>query len=188
MQARYQRASAISGDALNMYLLQPGRLLEYEKSMRLTKQTSHAIRILIDCARAGSGLVKVSDVAARLDITKQNAFKIVHLLAKSGFLASVRGPHGGIRLARPALHIRVSDVVRAMEQTSFGGEPGSDRAPAKAAAPSLGTVFGDAMDAFIAVLDAHTLADLAAAHRAEPARPKPAVKAQGKRRASAKKA
>ena len=34
--------------------------------MRLTKSTSHAIRILIDCARAGDRLTKVADSLDRV--------------------------------------------------------------------------------------------------------------------------
>ncbi len=69
--------------------------------MRLNKSTSYAVRILIDCARAGDRLVKVAEIAERLELTQQNAFKIVHLLSKAGFLDSVRGRRGGLRLARP---------------------------------------------------------------------------------------
>ena len=66
--------------------------------MRLTKQSGHAIRILIDCAHADGQLVKVADVSGRLGITKQNVFKIVHLLSRAGFVAAVRGPNGGVLL------------------------------------------------------------------------------------------
>ena len=52
--------------------------------MRLTKSTSHAIRILIDCARAGDQLIKVAELSERLEITQQNGVKIVNLLARAG--------------------------------------------------------------------------------------------------------
>ena len=70
--------------------------------MRLTKSTSHAIRILIDCARADDRLVKVAELSQRLQITQQNAFKIVNLLARAGLIEAMRGRNGGVRLARPA--------------------------------------------------------------------------------------
>jgi Rrf2 family nitric oxide-sensitive transcriptional repressor len=127
--------------------------------MRLNKSTGHAVRILIDCAKAGDRLLKVADIAQRLDITQQNAFKIVHLLSKCGFLASVRGRHGGVRLARPAAKIRIGDVVRAIE---FTGSDGRDqRRPA-----SLGQIVDEALEAFISVLDQHTLAEMAQAGQA----------------------
>lgn len=132
--------------------------------MRLTKQTGYAIRILIDCAVAGDQLVKIEPLAMRLDITRQNAFKIVHLLARAGFLSSVRGPTGGIKLSRPADQIKISDVVTAMEETSVaiaetGGPKGRD------GSSPLSTLFGDALAAFISVLEAHTIADLAATNK-----------------------
>ena len=132
--------------------------------MRLNKSTSHAVRILIDCAKADGGLIKVADIASRLDITQQNAFKIVHLLSKAGFLASVRGRHGGVRLARPAAQIRIGDVVRSIE--TLGHEESETNAR-----ESLHRIVDDALDAFISVLDQHTLADMAAgAATAAPAR------------------
>ena len=85
--------------------------------MRLTKSTSHAIRILLDCATADDQLVKVAVLSERLDITQQNIFKIVNMLAKAGLLEAVRGRNGGVKLARPASEIRIGDVVRASEVT-----------------------------------------------------------------------
>jgi Mn-dependent DtxR family transcriptional regulator len=60
--------------------------------MRLTKSTSHAIRILIDCAQADARLVKVAELSERLQITQQNVFKIVNLLARAHLIEAVRGP------------------------------------------------------------------------------------------------
>jgi Rrf2 family protein len=122
--------------------------------MRLNKSTGHAVRILIDCAKAGDQLVKVGDVAQRLDITQQNAFKIVHLLARAGFLASVRGRRGGVRLARPAAEIRIGDVVRAIEVTGFEDKEAVSQV-------GLTRIVDDALEAFISVLDQHTLAEMA---------------------------
>jgi Rrf2 family protein len=124
--------------------------------MRLNKSTSYAVRILIDCARAGDQLIKVADIANRLDITQQNAFKIVHLLSRAGFLSSVRGRNGGVRLARSAAKIRIGDVVRAIEFTRTDGSERAGNA-------GLGQIVDDALEAFISVLDQHTLAEMAKA-------------------------
>jgi Rrf2 family nitric oxide-sensitive transcriptional repressor len=129
--------------------------------MRLNKSTSHAVRILIDCAKAQDQLVKVAEIAQRLDITLQNAFKIVHLLSRAGFLASVRGRRGGVRLARPAAEIRIGDVVRAIEFTELNGRQ-------QATGAALSQIVDDALEAFISVLDQHTLAEMAEAGRGVP--------------------
>jgi Rrf2 family nitric oxide-sensitive transcriptional repressor len=133
--------------------------------MRLTKQTGHAIRILIDCALAGDQLVKVADISERLGVTKQNIFKIVHVLSHAGFLAPVRGPSGGVRLAKPADSIRVGDVVRAIEVTRVQVE-GAPAGTAECKSGSINAMFDDALSAFISVLDQHSLAELAVLGRA----------------------
>lgn len=124
--------------------------------MRLTKTTSHAIRILIDCAEAAGGLVKVAEIAKRLDITPLNVFKVVHLLSRAGFVEAVRGRNGGVRLARAAQSIRIGEIVRAMEATQVEITGG-----AVDAKPRINTIFDNALEAFISVLDQHTLADMA---------------------------
>jgi Rrf2 family protein len=130
--------------------------------MRLNKSTSHAIRILIDCAKAGDSLVKVADLSARLGITMQNVFKIVHILSRAELLAAVRGRNGGVRLARPASAIRIGDVVRAMETTEIEIDAaGAGSARGGQTLIGINRVFDDALEAFIAVLDKHKLADMA---------------------------
>jgi Rrf2 family nitric oxide-sensitive transcriptional repressor len=131
--------------------------------MRLTKSTSHAIRILIDCARAGDQLIKVAELSERLQITQQNVFKIVNLLARAGLIEAMRGRNGGVRLARPADQIRIGDVVRASEVTRVAIE--EDGAP-RERGPGHGVnrVLDDALEAFIDVLDRHTIADMARSH------------------------
>jgi Rrf2 family nitric oxide-sensitive transcriptional repressor len=125
--------------------------------MRLTKSTSHAIRILIDCARAGDQLIKVAELSERLEITQQNVFKIVNLLARAGLIEAMRGRNGGVRLARPADQVRISDVVRATEVTRIEIEEGR---ASGARGHGVNRVLDDAFEAFIEVLDRYTIADM----------------------------
>src|SRR5690606_8094446 len=78
-----------------------------------------------------------------------------------GFLASVRGRNGGVRLARPAAKIRIGDVVRAIESRGFDGAASDD--PNE----DLGRIVDSALEAFITVLDQHTLAEMAQAGQVE---------------------
>jgi len=136
--------------------------------MRLTKSTSHAIRILIDCVRADDRLVKVAELSQRLQITPQNTFKIVNLLARAGLIEAVRGRNGGVRLAQPASAIRIGDVVRATEVTRVEIEDGAT-ARKKGSGRGVNQILDDALGAFIDVLDQHTLADMAKGQKARPA-------------------
>lgn len=128
--------------------------------MRLNKSTSHAIRILLDCAKAGDGLVKAAEVSARLDITMQNTLKMVNVLARAGLITAVRGRNGGVRLSRPADRIRIGDIVRALEATDLELEMDGAKRRSAAQVAGVNRVLDTAFEAFIAVLDQHTLADM----------------------------
>jgi Rrf2 family nitric oxide-sensitive transcriptional repressor len=131
--------------------------------MRLTKSTGHAIlRILIDCARADGRLVKVAELSQRLQITQQNVFKIVNLLSRAGLIEAMRGRNGGVRLARSAPEIRIGDVVRATEVTRVEIEDGA-AGRRQRRGRGVNQILDEALEAFIEVLDQHTLADMAAA-------------------------
>lgn len=153
--------------------------------MRLTKQTSHAIRILIHCARARGQLVKVAEIAGELDLTQQNVFKIVHLLSRAGFLEAVRGRYGGVRLARAPKDIRIGDVVRATEVTHVAIE-GETAPRRRGRSQPISRVLDDALGAFISVLDQHTLEEMARTPRREPASERAASPAGQRQRAGSK--
>jgi Rrf2 family transcriptional regulator, nitric oxide-sensitive transcriptional repressor len=119
--------------------------------MRLTKTTSHAVRILLDCALAGDERTKVADIAKRLNITQLNVFKVVGLLSHAGFVEATRGRYGGVRLSRRAIEVAGLEQRR---RTRYGDTK-----------PQLSSIFDDALEAFISVLDQHNLADLATAAR-----------------------
>jgi Rrf2 family protein len=123
--------------------------------MKLSKTTGHAIRILLDCATSDGQLAKTADISERQDLTLQNTFKVAHLLKRAGFLKSVRGPHGGVKLAMPPSNIRIGDVVRAMETLKQEAEDPDLSRPA-----SFDALFDDAFEAFISVLDGYTLQDM----------------------------
>ena len=144
--------------------------------MRLNKSTSHAIRILIECAREEGQLVKVADLSARLAITLQNVFKIVHLLNRARLLAAARGRNGGIYLARPAETIRIGDIIRAMEITDMELEGPIGMANGPSSEADVNKVLDNALGAFISVLDQHTIADMARGQAAKRQAPKRAAK------------
>ena len=104
-------------------------------------------------------------------------FKVVHLLSRAGFVTAVRGRNGGVRLARPAADIRIGDVVRATEVTRVEVETEVEAARRAKRGRQLNTIFDEALEAFISVLDRHTLEDMAQG-RAVP----PATNADGSRR------
>ncbi len=137
--------------------------------MRLTKQTSYAIRILIHCSAATEQYVRASDIASLDGITEYNVAKIVPLLVRGGFLSTSRGRAGGLKLARPASEINLGDVLRVTETTHVEAEcvgGASFACGIKQVAP-INLMLNEALEAFISVLEKHTLADLVHARRPE---------------------
>ncbi len=83
--------------------------------MRLTRQTNYAVRMLMYCAANTDGLSRVPDIARSYSVSELFLFKILQPLVAGGFVQTVRGRNGGIRLAKPAGEITLLDIVRTTE-------------------------------------------------------------------------
>ncbi len=130
--------------------------------MRLMVQTDYALRMLMHLAMADDRLVTINEVAARYDISKNHLMKVSQALVAHGAIASVRGRGGGLKLASSPDNILVGPLVRKLEMSSAlvacfpGGEGGCVVLPAC----RLKSVLANAQEAFFAVLDRVSLADL----------------------------
>lgn len=131
--------------------------------MKLTKQTNYAIRILMYCAANEGRLSKVQDIASAYDMPTAFLFKLAQPITKHGFLESVRGPNGGVRLAKQAKDIKLSEVIRVTEDNfdmaECFKEDGTDCPLVDAC--ELNLVLREALNAFFGALDKYTIADLA---------------------------
>lgn len=135
--------------------------------MRLTLHTDYSLRVLIHVGVADGKLITINDIAKTFDISKQHLMKVVNNLSQKGYLDTVRGRGGGIRLARPARDINIGQVVRETEETLgiVGCLEQRGYCPIQRVC-ELRSVFDEATQAFLAVLDRHTLADLIKPRRA----------------------
>ena len=133
--------------------------------MRLTKQTSYALRILLHCALRPDAQLKAADIAKAYNITEFNVLKIIPLLVHGGFVKTMRGRRGGLRLARPAAEIRIGDVVRLTEETHIQADCFGQLHEECLIQPRRRSTASSTprSSAFIEVLDQHTLQDLVAA-------------------------
>jgi Rrf2 family nitric oxide-sensitive transcriptional repressor len=87
----------------------------------------------------------------------------VHGLAKDGYVETVRGKGGGLKLAKPAQDISIGDVVRSTEETLYVVECLADDYAGDCrlnTACTLKSVLRDAQNAFLKTLDGYTLQDL----------------------------
>jgi Rrf2 family nitric oxide-sensitive transcriptional repressor len=135
--------------------------------MRLTLHTDFALRVLVQVALGGGTLAKISDIAKSFDVSRNHLMKVVNDLGQRGYLETIRGRNGGIRLMGQPRDINIGDVVRDMEDqlAVIGCLEKKGFCPIQRVCVLRG-VLHDAIEAFLAVLDTQTLADLIRPHRA----------------------
>ena len=131
--------------------------------MRLTRQSSYAIRTLIYCAVNAPQLSRIADIAKAHAISELFLFKLIKPLVEAGLIETVRGRKGGIRLGRPASEITLLDAVKLTEENFAPAEcfEGSDIHCPLADSCDLSGALHEALRAFFDVLDGYTIADLA---------------------------
>jgi Rrf2 family nitric oxide-sensitive transcriptional repressor len=130
--------------------------------VRLTVYTDYALRLLMYLALKEDGLATISEIAESYCISRNHLMKVAYELGASGYIETVRGRGGGLRLAKAAEVIRLGDVIRRTEPdmalvTCF--EP--IEAPcAIRRCCVLREALEQAYVAFTGVLDGYSLADL----------------------------
>jgi Rrf2 family nitric oxide-sensitive transcriptional repressor len=87
------------------------------RSFRLsnTYYIDYSLRVLMYLAVHRDRMVNIAEIADCYGISCNHLIKVVHNLARGGFIKSYRGKGGGIELARDPAKINVSDVVRYTE-------------------------------------------------------------------------
>ena len=83
--------------------------------MQLTFYTDYALRVLLYLSRMPNELSTITEVSEFYKISKNHLVKVVHSLAQLGFIISIQGKGGGIRLAKSPSEISIGEVVRKME-------------------------------------------------------------------------
>jgi Rrf2 family nitric oxide-sensitive transcriptional repressor len=85
--------------------------------MRLTNYSDYALRSLIYLATKPDPylLANISDIANSYNISKSHLTKIIHQLGQLGYIDSVRGKNGGIRLARAPKDINLGVLIKQIE-------------------------------------------------------------------------
>ena len=86
--------------------------------MKLSTKGRYAMVALVDIAMQPEGeVVTLGEIARRQDISLPYLEQLFVKLRRGGLVASVRGPGGGYRLARPTSEIRVAEVLAAVDET-----------------------------------------------------------------------
>jgi Rrf2 family nitric oxide-sensitive transcriptional repressor len=66
--------------------------------MHITRYTDYSLRVLIYLAEQGDRLATIQEIADRYEISKNHLMKVVHQLNKKGYIETIRGKKGGMRL------------------------------------------------------------------------------------------
>lgn len=129
--------------------------------MRITRYTDYSLRVLIYVAMRGETLSTIREISESYEISRNHLMKVVHQLNLNGYLETVRGKHGGIRLRQRPEEINVGQLVRVTERDlalveCMGEEDNCVISPVC----KLKHVMAEALEAFLSVLDRYTLQDL----------------------------
>ncbi len=134
--------------------------------MRLTDYTDYALRVLLFLALREEGLTTIQDISDAYGISKNHLMKVVQRLGELGWIDTVRGRNGGLRLNQRSLALTIGQVVPATEGDfaivgCFPREGAEPRSCVIEPQCRLKHVFESARGAFLAELDRHTLGELA---------------------------
>lgn len=134
--------------------------------MKLTDYTDYSLRVMLYLALRRDGLTTIQEISDAYGISKNHLMKVVQRLGELGWVDTIRGRNGGLRLAADSLALSVGEVVRQTESDfalvgCFPDEHGERRACAIEPHCRLKHALAAARDAFLAELDRHTIGELA---------------------------
>ena len=128
--------------------------------MYLTQHTDYGLRVLVYTAINDDSLVNISTIAKTYNISKSHLMKVVTSLVKGGFLVSVRGKGGGLRLADVPEKINIGAVVRHLEPMQVVECMGDNNECLITPSCRLTGIITGAIKAFFNHLDQYSLRDL----------------------------
>ncbi len=133
--------------------------------MRLTDYTDYALRVMVYLALRRNDISTIQDISDSYGISKNHLMKVVQRLSELGWVDTIRGRHGGLRLNEGSLNLTIGQVVRATETdfalvACFEREGGDGRQCIIEPRCRLKHVLAAARDAFLAELDRHTLGEI----------------------------
>jgi Rrf2 family nitric oxide-sensitive transcriptional repressor len=129
----------------------------------MSVHTDYALRTLMFLA-AFDGHHSVNEIAGQYGISRNHLMKVAQKLVANGYVVSVLGRGGGLKLARPANKLNVGTIVRTLEDTGNFVEcfNTSTNKCLVTLVCDLHHVLAGGVDAFLLHLDKFTVADLIA--------------------------
>jgi len=130
--------------------------------MRLTTFTDYCLRVLMFVGAKDGKVATVDEIATSYRISHNHLMKVVFRLGQLGYLTNVRGKGGGIYLAMEPEEINLGTLVRQTEEDLKIVECFQSSGTGCRIEPAcvLRKALGEALGAFLSVLDGYTLEDL----------------------------
>ncbi|MEK4628472.1 MAG: Rrf2 family transcriptional regulator [Solibacillus sp.] len=131
--------------------------------MRLTVYTDYSLRTLMYLGVRGTeNLTTIQEIADAYQISKNHLMKVTYDLGQHGYIETIRGRGGGIRLAMDPKDINIGEVVRKTEDDFHIVECFNPESNLCKISPEcqLKNALHQALQAYLAVLDSYTLADV----------------------------
>ena len=130
--------------------------------MRLTTFTDYCLRVLMYVGLKDGELATIDEIAERYGINRNHLVKVVFRLGQLGYLDTIRGKGGGVRLAKDPAKVSLATLVRQTEEDLTIVECFQERGSLCVIEPAcvLRKALREALDAFFATLARYTLADL----------------------------
>jgi Rrf2 family protein len=126
----------------------------------ISSRGQYAIRILLDLAIHENGeAINVKTIAERQDLSEKYMEQILSILQKAGFVISIRGYHGGYRLAEKPENYTIGKILRTVDGPLIPAstQSGPESNPINLVVNELWTNLQNKIDN---TLDAVTLLDL----------------------------
>ena len=130
--------------------------------MQLAKFTDYALRVLMHLAVSEKHSLSTRQIATMQDAKFNHMAKVTQWLSREGYVDSLRGRSGGLRLAIAPENINIGRLVRALESPDVLVECLRPDGGLCVLSPICGLtpVLRDAQEAFFKTLDQYSLVDL----------------------------
>jgi len=130
--------------------------------VRLTLYTDYSLRVLLFLgAKEPDALSTIKEISDAYGISKNHLMKVSHELGKMGYVETIRGRGGGIRLAKRPEEIGIGEVVRQTEEDFYLVDCFNPESIGCVISPvcNLKGALNKALHAYITVLDEYKLSD-----------------------------
>lgn len=129
--------------------------------MQLTSHSDYSLRVLLYLSQMPKDTSTITEISEFYKISRNHLVKVVHRLAQLGFITSIQGKGGGIKLAKSPDEIRIGEVIRKTEANFQLVECFDEKTNHCVITNTcrLKGVLDQALEAFFSVLDEYTLSD-----------------------------